>query len=125
MGGSEQTISSVETEATLQLIRINSLAPLMLAQALVDNVAQSTTKLIAFQSSLMGSISDNSSGGYYAYRISKAALNMAAKGLAVDLKARGITVVSLHPGWVKTRMGGDNAPIIAAQSVKAQQKLFD
>jgi NAD(P)-dependent dehydrogenase (short-subunit alcohol dehydrogenase family) len=125
MGGGEQSLGSIDAEAALQLLSVNALAPLKLAEALVDNVAQSTGKLIAFQSSLMGSISENGSGGYYAYRISKAALNMVAKGLAIDLKARGITVVSLHPGWVKTRMGGASAPVTPEQSVRGQQKLFD
>jgi NAD(P)-dependent dehydrogenase (short-subunit alcohol dehydrogenase family) len=125
MGGSDQSLGSIDAEAVLLLLRINALAPLKLAEALADNVAQSTVKLIALQSSLMGSISDNGSGGYYAYRMSKAALNMVAKGMAIDLKSRGITVVSLHPGWVKTRMGGASAPVTPEQSVRGQQKLFD
>ena len=124
MGGSKQTFGTVDIEDVMQLVRINSLAPLKLAEALADNVARSDRKLIAFQSSLMGSIGD-SSGGYYAYRISKAALNMVAKGVSNDLKSRGIIVVTMHPGWVKTRMGGASAPLSVEQSVAGQQKLFD
>ena len=124
MGGSKQSFGSVDVEDVMQLVRINSLAPLKLAEALADNVARSDRKLIAFQSSLMGSIGD-SSGGYYAYRVSKAALNMVAKGVSNDLKSRGVIVVTMHPGWVKTRMGGASAPLTVEQSVAGQQRLFD
>ncbi|MES2951966.1 MAG: SDR family oxidoreductase [Pseudomonadota bacterium] len=125
MGGKEQSFGSVDGEDLMQLVRINALAPLKLVEALADNVARSNRKLLAFQSSQMGSVSDNSSGGYYAYRVSKAALNMVARGVANDLRPRGITVVALHPGWVKTRMGGPGAPVTLQQSVAGQQELFD
>lgn len=125
MGDKTLALGSVDVEEVLQLVRINALAPLKLAEALTDNVASSTSKLIALQSSQMGSIGDNSSGGHYAYRVSKAALNMIAKGMANDLKSRGITVVALHPGWVKTRMGGASAPVTLEQCVLGQQSLFD
>lgn len=125
MGGASQAFGSVDIEDMLNLVRINALAPLKLVEALEDNIASSERKLIAFQSSLMGSIGDNSSGGYYAYRVSKAALNMIAKGVSNDLRSRGVIAVTLHPGWVKTRMGGQNAPVTVEQSVAGQQRLFD
>lgn len=125
MGDRAQMFGSIDTEEMLELFRVNSIAPLRLAQALAGNVAMSNRKLIAFQSSQMGSIGDNRSGGYYAYRASKAALNMIAKGVANDLKSRGIIAVTLHPGWVKTRMGGSSAPLSVEQSVAGQQRLFD
>ena len=125
MGGAQQSFGSVDVDDTLQLLRINSLAPLKVVEALVDNIATSGKKLVAMQSSQMGSIADNSSGGYYAYRLSKVALNMVAKQLSNDLRARKVTVVALHPGWVKTRMGGQGAPLSAQQSVAGQQQLFE
>lgn len=125
MGGQQQSFGSVDGDDVLQLVCVNAVAPLKLIEALADNVARSDTKLVAFQSSQMGSIGDNSSGGYYAYRISKAALNMVAKGAASDLRPRGVITVALHPGWVKTRMGGQGAPVTVQQSVAGQQKLFD
>jgi NAD(P)-dependent dehydrogenase (short-subunit alcohol dehydrogenase family) len=125
MAEKEAAFGAVDVEAILQTIRINSLAPLKLVEALADNVTSSSRKLIAFQSSLMGSVGDNQSGGYYAYRLSKGALNMIAKCVSNDLRSRGITVVALHPGWVKTRMGGANAPVTVAQSVEGQQRIFD
>ncbi len=125
MGGANQSFGSVDVEDVVQLVRVNSLAPLKLVEALADNVAASDKRLVAVQSSQMGSIADNSSSGYYAYRISKAALNMVAKQLSNDLGARKVTVVALHPGWVKTRMGGQGAPLSVQQSVAGQQRLFD
>ena len=73
----------------------------------------------------MGSIGDNGSSGSYAYRISKCALNMAVKNIAIDLRAQGVTAVALHPGWVKTRMGGEQAPLSLAESVQGQQQLIN
>src|SRR5690606_19018649 len=75
--------------------------------------------------SLMGSIADNGSGGAYAYRSSKAALNMANKSLAIDLRDRGITAVVLHPGGVKTDMGGAGAPIEAPESVRGMRTVIE
>ncbi len=124
-GGKSQSFGSVDVDDVLQLIRINALAPLKLVEALADNVARSQRKLIAFQSSLMGSVGDNSSGGHYAYRLSKTALNMIAKGVANELRPRGVIAVALHPGWVRTRMGGISAPVFVDECVAGQQRLLD
>lgn len=125
MGDKGQSFGSVDVEQVLQLIRINALAPLKLVEALADHVARSQRRLIAFQSSLMGSVGDNGSGGYYAYRLSKGALNMIAKGVSNDLRSRGVIAVALHPGWVKTRMGGTGAPVSVEACVAGQQRLLD
>ena len=125
IGGKSQSFGSVDVDAVLRLIRINALAPLKLAEALADNVARSERRLMAFQSSLMGSIGDNSSGGHYEYRLAKNALNMIARGVSVDLKPRGVIAVALHPGWVRTRMGGASAPVPLEQSVTGQQRVLD
>jgi NAD(P)-dependent dehydrogenase (short-subunit alcohol dehydrogenase family) len=100
-----------------EVLEVNTIAPLMLVQAFVDHVARSRQKLIAVVSSKVGSIADNSSGGSYPYRSSKTAVNQVVKCLSIDLAGRDIAVVSLHPGWVQTDMGGPKAEISAAQSV--------
>jgi NAD(P)-dependent dehydrogenase (short-subunit alcohol dehydrogenase family) len=123
--GARSSIETVEREDVIETFAVNAVAPLMLVQALADNVAASQRKLIAVQSSLMGSIEDNGSGGYYAYRMSKVALNMAARSMARDLAARAIIAVALHPGWVKTRMGGGGAKLETDACAAAQAKLFD
>jgi len=125
MGNRQQRFGDVDVEGVLALIRINALAPLQLAEALVENVAASERKIIAFQTSLMGSIGDNDSGGAYAYRLSKAALNMVGKNVANDLRGRGIISVLLHPGWVRTDMGGPNGKISVEECVQAQQRLLE
>ena len=106
-------------------LTVNALAPLQLAEVFADNVAASQRKVMAFQSSLMGSVGDNGSGGFYDYRISKAALNMVAKGVANDLRSRGVISVALHPGWVRTRMGGPSATVGVEECVEGQQRLLE
>ncbi len=89
-----------------QVLEVNTIAPMMLVQAFVEQVAASQQKLVAVISSKVGSIADNASGGSYLYRSSKTAVNQVVKSLSIDLAGRGIAVISLHPGWVKTDMGG-------------------
>jgi NAD(P)-dependent dehydrogenase (short-subunit alcohol dehydrogenase family) len=125
MGARRQSFGDVDTEAVLNLIHVNALAPLKLAEALADNVAKSDRKVMAFQTSLMGSIEDNGSGGAYAYRLSKAALNMVGKSVANDLRGRGVIAVLLHPGWVRTRMGGPSGKISVEECVEGQQRILD
>ncbi|MGB6977323.1 MAG: SDR family oxidoreductase, partial [Gammaproteobacteria bacterium] len=105
-----RTITPVVSQ-WLEVLQINTIAPLLLAENLINNVARSQLKIIANMSSKMGSIADNTSGTAYIYRSSKAALNAAAKSLAIDLREYGIVAIVLHPGWVKTDMGGPNALI--------------
>lgn len=97
--------------------QVNTMAPLKMVEAFVEQIARSKLKLIVTITSQMGSIADNGSGGSYLYRSSKAAANMVVKSLAVDLKEKGITSVAFNPGWVKTDMGGPNAMIPVEQSV--------
>lgn len=123
--GEDEPLGQLETKMILDIVQINAIAPLKLAEIFIDNVAKSERKLIAFQSSVMGSIGSNSSGGYYAYRSSKAMLNMFAKNLSIDLRPKGISVLTLHPGWVRTSMGGEDAPLAPSESAVNQQKLFD
>ena len=79
---------------------------------------------MAFVSSQMGSIANNTDGGLYVYRSSKAALNAVVKSLAIDLKPRGITAVALHPGWVRTDMGGAGADIAPSTSIAGMIKVL-
>jgi NAD(P)-dependent dehydrogenase (short-subunit alcohol dehydrogenase family) len=97
-------LESLDAESIRRQFEVNALAPLLLARSLLPNL-RSGSKL-ALITSRMGSIDDNGSGGYYGYRMSKVALNMAGRSLAIDLKPRGIAVAILHPGMVATRMVG-------------------
>ena len=100
---------AVEAEGWREVFEVNSIAPLMLVQAFVEQVAASEHKLVAVISSKMGSIDDNGSGGSYIYRSSKTAVNQVFKSLSIDLADRGVSAISLHPGWVQTDMGGADA----------------
>ncbi|MGD0959290.1 MAG: SDR family oxidoreductase [Methylomonas sp.] len=103
-------------------LTINTMAPVKMAEAFLPQLESGQNKLIASVSSLMGSIADNTSGGSLLYRSSKAGLNAVMKSLALDLRPRSIGVLILHPGWVKTDMGGQNAPINAEESVAGMCK---
>lgn len=107
-----------------QTLRINSLAPVKLAEALLPNLSKSQKPLIVTITSLMGSMADNTSGGSICYRSSKAALNAAMKSLAIDLKSSNIAVLIMHPGWVKTDMGGMNAPASAEDSISSMRRVI-
>lgn len=104
--------------------QVNTMAPLKMVEAFVEQIARSKLKLIVTITSQMGSIDDNGSGGSYLYRSSKAAANMVVKSMAVDLKEQGITSVAFNPGWVKTDMGGPNAMIPVEQSVSDMRKVI-
>jgi NAD(P)-dependent dehydrogenase (short-subunit alcohol dehydrogenase family) len=88
------------------ILEANLIGPMKMAESFVEQVARSDQKIMAFVSSRMGSIALNNSGGSYAYRSSKAGLNMIVKTLAVDLAPRHICVLALHPGWAATEPGG-------------------
>ena len=116
--------TTAASEDFLDVVRVNAVAPLALAAAFADQVAESQIKVIALQSSRMGSIADNDSGGRYVYRASKAALNAVGKSLSIDLKDKGVVVLILHPGWVRTDMGGPNGLITVQESVEGELDLI-
>ena len=115
--GPDDSFGRTDVEGWMQTLRVNALAPVRIAERLVPNLERGERKLLVNITSRMGSIADNSSGGSYAYRTSKAALNMAAKSMALDLKRKGIVVVVFHPGWARTDMGGRGATVPVADSV--------
>lgn len=118
-------LGQTSDEGWIEGFRVNSIAPLKMTEALVPHLAQSRKKLVINISSKMGSMGDNSSGGSYLYRASKAALNAISKSLSVDLAPQGINVVVLHPGWVVTDMGGPNALISSTQSVSGMRQVIE
>jgi len=98
-----------------ETMRTNAFGPARLAWALLDRVRDGAG-VLALMTSGMGSIQDNTSGGFDVYRASKAAQNMLARGLSLAGRDRGLTVLSVNPGWVRTDMGGDGAAIDVATS---------
>ena len=121
--GPKSPESGQEGEEWLETFAVNTVAPYLLAQSVLPLVERSEGKLIAI-STKMGSIDDNTSGGYIAYRSSKSALNMAWRSLAIDNRGKATCAV-IHPGWVQTRMGGRSAPLSPEDSVSGMRKVID
>jgi len=120
------SFGSLNFEEILQVINTNTLGPLKVTQALLPFLFRSSKPRIVNVSSIMGSISDTYNGGSsYGYKISKAALNMVTRMLAGDLRGYGIIVVSVHPGWVRTDMGGPGAPVTPEESVRGLIKVIE
>jgi NAD(P)-dependent dehydrogenase (short-subunit alcohol dehydrogenase family) len=123
-GGEAQRFGHIDYGSFVDTLHINTLGPLHMAEAFVEHVARSERKLIAAVTSGMGSIADTS-GGYYAYRASKAALNMSFRNLALDLRPRGIIACVINPGWVQTDMGGSKAPTTPRESIAGMRRVFE
>ncbi len=108
----------------METFKINCMAGIKLVESFIEHVVSGNDKKIIFISSLMGSIDDNNSGGSYIYRSTKAALNSVVKSLSRDLRAQGISVASVHPGWVLTDMGGPNALITPQESINGMRNVI-
>jgi len=119
----EQAQTAEDGRAWTEMLTTNIVAPYLLAKSVLPRVAKTKGKIIALTSG-MGSIAE-SSGGYVPYRSSKAALNMAWHSLAIEVKRQGVVAAVLDPGWVKTRMGGANAPTPPEQSVAEMRRLIE
>jgi NAD(P)-dependent dehydrogenase (short-subunit alcohol dehydrogenase family) len=123
-GGRDWKLGATDFAAFEEILRVNTLAPLRVVEALLANVERGEQKKIVLTSSRMGS-NAQSTGGSMLYRVSKAALNSVAKNLAVELAPRGISAICTHPGWVRTDMGGPSAAIDATESVAGLRKVID
>ncbi len=116
-------LGDASREQVMKQIEINALGPLLATRALLPRMSEGAK--VALITSRMGSIADNDSGGYYGYRMSKAALNAAGMSLARDLAPKGIAVVTLHPGFVRTEMTGNQGLIDAAESARGLLARID
>lgn len=119
---SEYNLETLPDAVMLNSLDTNAVGPIRLTQTLLPRLRKSKAPRVANITSQMGSITDNSSGGYYAYRMSKAALNMFTKSLSLDEPQ--MVVLSLHPGWVQTEMGGAGATITAETSAQGLLALI-
>ena len=121
--GPEGPMSDIDPEDWERVMRVNALGPVLAARNLIPKL-KSPGGTFAVLSSLMGSVGDNGMGGYWTYRMSKSALNMAVKNMANQLEGDGVGIIALHPGHVQTDMGGASAPVTPPDSVSGMRKVL-
>ena len=119
-----QRIGGFDYAAWAKVLDTNTLGPMRVVEAFLENVARSRLKQVVTITSGMGSLEDNTSGGSYAYRSSKAAVNMVVRSLALDLKSRGVTCVVMNPGWVRTDMGGSRGTLSPEESIRSIRSVI-
>jgi NAD(P)-dependent dehydrogenase (short-subunit alcohol dehydrogenase family) len=124
-GPREYTMTDFDEHAWIDVMRTNVMAALRVAGNFVPHVRASERKLMAFVSSRRGSMAENTWGGHYLYGSSKAALNCVVKSMAVELAPAGVACVLLTPGWVRTDMGGAQAPLSAEASVRGMLDVLE
>ncbi|KAK4943383.1 hypothetical protein LTR10_017057 [Elasticomyces elasticus] len=122
----KDSLTTTSLDILVPTFAVNTYGPLLLTQALLPNILRSSNPKIGIVSSRVGSVGDNSTGGNYAYRASKAAVNSIGKSLAMDLKDKGVVVMLLHPGFVRTNiLPKDTMPPEAVDADEAARKLWD
>jgi len=122
--GPEDAFGRTDPDGWVDTLRVNAIAPIRVLERFLPHLERGRRKTAMSITSGMGSIGDNTSGGAYAYRTSKAALNQAMRSAAIDLKDKGTIVVVINPGWVRTDMGGRGAPLAVEQSVSNMRRTI-
>lgn len=119
VSSTSKNIGHLDAGEMAHVFLVNSIAPMLVTQALLPNLRSGAAKTIVHITSQLGSIANNSGGSTYAYRASKAALNQLNRSLATELRVEGFTSVAMHPGWVRTDMGGPNATLSPQEAVRS------
>lgn len=122
--GEGDHVAELDWAAMSHTLDTNALGPLRVCQAMAPRLKRPGARVVNITSQ-MGSIADNRGGGSYGYRMSKAALNMASKTLALEWESAGQVVVTMHPGWVRTDMGGSRAPLTVEKATEAMLRTID
>jgi NAD(P)-dependent dehydrogenase (short-subunit alcohol dehydrogenase family) len=123
--GERQPLEELDLDDMTRTYNVNALGPIRVTRAVLPLLRKGKTRKIVHITSGMGSVTDNTSGGSYGYRMSKAALNMASKSMSVDLSPEGILCVVMNPGWVQTDMGGSSAPTPVTESASRMIGMID
>tara|TARA_B110000008_G_scaffold272719_1_gene305849 strand:- start:656 stop:1342 length:687 start_codon:yes stop_codon:yes gene_type:complete len=119
------TVGNINYDEWIESFKVNTIAPYQIVENFLNQIINSDLKKVVSITSKMGSIDDNTSGGSYIYRSSKTALNSMMRSLTHDLKNQGIATLTLHPGWVRTDMGGPGGWIDSFESVQGMIKQID
>lgn len=120
----ESSFRTIDYAKWMEAFKVNAMSTLKLAEVFIPHLVKAGNAKLVAMTSKMGSIDDNTSGGEYIYRSSKTALNMVMKSISIDLNKYGVSVAVLHPGWVRTDMGGPNGLIDAETSVQGLRKVI-
>ena len=119
------SIATLDADDMRTAFAVNAIGPMLVTKVALKNLRAGSRKIVFNITSQLGSIANNKGGSSYAYRGSKAALNMMTVSLSNELKKEGFTCVVAHPGWVQTDMGGANAPLKPEQSIAGLLKIID
>lgn len=117
-------LGELHTEDLVKVFKVNSIAPILITERFLPLLERGSSPKVINVTSRLGSIT-LSNGGYLSYRASKAALNMFTKSIAPELRSKGIIAVVIHPGWVRTEMGGPGAPLTPEESVSGMLSVID
>jgi NAD(P)-dependent dehydrogenase (short-subunit alcohol dehydrogenase family) len=124
-GSHDDRLETVPAQELLRVFTVNTVGPILVAREFLPLLRKGKNPKVVHLTSLMGSIEDNRSGGKYSYRLSKVALNMASRNMALELAGAHIISVVIHPGWVRTDMGGMGAPLSIDEAVSAMIKTIE
>jgi len=124
VGHTAKTMHETSAQELLRVFHVNAIGPVLVTRAMLANLERGESKLIVNVTSILGSIAE-STGSHYAYRASKAALNMLNSCIAAEVRDRGIASVVMHPGWVRTDMGGPDARLEIPEAVSSMLGVFD
>lgn len=125
VSSTSKSVTQLDAAEMQRVFMVNSIAPLLVSKALLPQLRLGARKRIVQITSQLGSIANNTGGSTYAYRASKSALNQLNRCLANELAPEGFTCLAVHPGWVRTDMGGPNAHLSPEESVRAILKTID
>ncbi len=124
-GIQDQAFGAVDYDDWLEVLRVNLLGPMRMAEAFLPQLKRGDRPRIVTLTSMVGSMGLNTSGGLYAYRTSKAAVNALMHSMSIDLRQQGVLAIAMHPGWASTDMGGANAEIEPAEAVRSAVRVID
>ncbi len=123
-GANDDHLEVLQAGEMRRVFEVNTLGPILVTREFLPLLRKGKNPKVVHITSLMGSIEDNGGGGKYSYRVSKAGLNMASRNMAIELAAQRIVSVVIHPGWVRTEMGGPGAPLSIDEAVGSMIKTF-
>lgn len=119
-----QKFGELDYDDWAHIVRVNVFGPVRMAEAFLPQILAGKQKKIVTLTSMVGSMTLNTQGGLYAYRASKAAVNSVMRSMSIDLAEQGVLAIAIHPGWARTSMGGDSAPVDPVDAVRGVRRVI-